>query len=247
MPLATISDIHIHQSGDPGDRVLRSFSENSLVKSSTHVGLLGDIFDLMAGDHPEYLARHSEVFDLIRKWCEAGKVVFFAEGNHDMHLSTLFRRLSQSWSPAAASRLVVLRKDRLVEIDGIKIKLGHGDRYNQEDTVYLRYMDIITSSACAFLADHLMPYQVLKYLGERASVKSRKYGTKKFDEESVRQKFRRGVELLTPSEASVVIGGHSHVADMHAWDGHLYVNNGYPPKSGKFVYVDTAGARLVAI
>lgn len=247
MSLVTISDIHIHEKGDAGWLALQAFSQKAEVTAATHVGLLGDIFDLMAGDHVEYVRRHESIFQLLRKWCEEGKVVFYAEGNHDMHLGGLFRRITKSWSAAAAARLVILKKDRLVEIDGRQIYLGHGDRYNQADTGYLKYMDFITHRRLDFFADRLMPYLLLKVLGEKASKKSRKYGHTKFDEENVRKIFRAGVSALAPQLAQVVVGGHSHVVDEYHWDGRTYLNNGYPPTSRRFVVVDGQGARLAPL
>jgi len=247
MSLATISDIHIHDKGDAGWKAFHSFAENPHVKAATHIALLGDIFDLMAGDHPEYLIRHSEVFKVVQAWCENGKTVFYAEGNHDMHLSALFRRLTKQWSAAAAARLVIMQRDRLIEVDGVQIQIGHGDRYNQEDTGYIKYMNFITANPLSYVANFVMPYGVLKFLGEKASKKSRKYGHSKFDQEKVRQTFRKGVEELTPKEARIVIGGHSHVTDEYQWDNRVYLNNGYPPASGKFVLVDATGAKLASL
>ena len=244
MILASISDIHIHEIGDPGWKAFDSFRKNPIVERASHIGLLGDIFDLMAGDHPEYLERHNQFFETIKEWCESGKIVFYAEGNHDMHLSMLRKRLTKSWSTSTAANFIILRNDSLFNLGEYNIQLGHGDKYNQEDKSYLRYIKFITHPALGLVANHFMPYQVLKYFGERASIRSRKYGYNKFDEDKVRAKFRLGVEGLTPKEAKFVIGGHSHVVDEHVWDNKKYLNNGYPPKSGKFVVIDSNGAIL---
>ncbi len=246
MPLAAISDIHIHERGDPGGRCLEDFGRHPLVASATHVGLLGDIFDLMAGDHPEYVARHAWFFEMLRDWCESGKVVIQAEGNHDMHLTALFARAARNWSPAAAARLVVARADRLLDVDGRWVFLGHGDTYNREDFAYLRYKRFITSDPLARVADHVMPYGVLKTLGEYASARSRQRGGH-YVREHVREKFRSGVRALAPSEASVVVGGHSHLVEEYAWDGRVYLNNGFPPKSRRFSWVTRDEARLVSL
>lgn len=247
MSFVSLSDIHIHQSGDKGWQSLMAFAKHPLVQKATHVGLLGDIFDLMAGDHPAYLQRHREVFALIATWCQQGKTVYFAEGNHDMHLGGLFHRFTRDWDLATTKRFVLLRTDTLVNVDGKILKIGHGDRYNQNDRPYLRYMDFITKPLLAHVADNIMPYQILKMVGERASVKSRKYGSARFDEDNVREVFRRGVQEQTPSNVAVVVGGHSHVTDEFHWDGKAYLNNGYPPRSGVFAAVDSSGARLVQL
>ncbi len=245
MTFASISDIHIHSEGDAGWKCFTQFADHRAVRTASHVGLLGDIFDLMAGDHPEYLTRHVTFFKILRGWCEDGKTVFFAEGNHDMHLGKLLRRATTDWSPAAASRLVLLRQDQLITIGGKHYYLGHGDKYNQEDKAYLSWMSFIGKKPWDFVANYLMPYSVLNYLGERASKRSRAHGYRSFDEIAVKEKFRQGLRLLVPPEAEIVVGGHSHVPDVFTWDHKTYVNNGFPPKSGKFVVADSSGARLL--
>lgn len=245
MKFASISDIHIHNEGDTGWKCFAAFSKHQSVIQATHIGLLGDIFDLMAGDHPEYLQRHQTFFQTLKDWCEQGKTVFFAEGNHDMHLGKLLRRVTQTWSPSAAARLVLLREDRLINIDGKTFYIGHGDKYNQDDTTYLSWMKFIGKKPWAFVANHVMPYGVLNSLGERASKKSRAHGYRLFDENDVKEKFRRGLQQLVPPQAEVVVGGHSHVPDEFHWDQKVYVNNGFPAKSGKFVVVDEHGPRLI--
>lgn len=244
MSLASISDLHIIDIGDRGWKCLERFAAHPLVLGASHIGLLGDIFDLIAGDNPEWLERYAAFFDLLQRWCEGGKVVFYAEGNHDMHLKGLFRRAARDWSPAAQARLVLLKRDELHELGGVKVFLGHGDRYNPADTSYHRYMDFITRPVFLWAADQLVPYSWLKFVGEKASVKSRAYGTKKFDETKVKETFRAGVQSVAPASAQVVVGGHSHVMDEFHFGPRTYLNNGFPPLSGVFTYVDGASARL---
>jgi UDP-2,3-diacylglucosamine hydrolase len=245
MRLVTLSDIHIRELNDIGHQCLNDFLAHPLTRGSTHVGLLGDIFDLMAGDHAAYVERFREIFEAVGDLCREGKVVYFAEGNHDMHLDSLFKRLSKGWGIEAAHRLQVIPSERLIEIAGRQIVIGHGDEYNLTDLTYLKYKAFIKKPWLAFVADHVMPLAILDYVGHRASKTSRAYGHRTYNEEEVRQKFRAGVESKTPNEAQVVIGGHSHVVDEYAFQDKLYLNNGFPPKSRKFIAVDSEGARLV--
>lgn len=245
MFFASISDIHIRPLvDDPGFRTWKSFQVHPLVHSATHIGLLGDIFDLMAGDHPEYLSIHADFFKTVHGWCESGKVVFISEGNHDMHIKRLLHRLTQDWSPAARARLVHVKNSLLLEGPSGNIWLGHGDKFNRDDLAYLRYMKFIHTRFWEWFADFVMPLTLLNAIGERASRHSRAYGGKVFDEEKIRQRFRAGVETMTPPEAQFVVGGHSHVMDIHHWNGKTYLNNGFPPRSRKFVFIDEKGARL---
>lgn len=245
MRLVTISDIHIREVNDQGHQCLRSFLAHPLTQKATHVALLGDIFDLMAGDHAAYVERFQEIFDELGELCKTGKIVFFAEGNHDMHLTALFKRASLSWGVEAAHRLQVLPTERIIEIAGKNVVIGHGDEYNRSDTTYLKYKKFIKKPLLAFIADHVMPLAVIDYFGQQASKKSRAYGSRTYNEEEVRLKFRHGVEAMTPDGVDVVVGGHSHVVDEFKFKKGVYLNNGYPPKSRKFIAVDSEGSRLV--
>lgn len=247
MRLVTISDIHIRSLNDAGYQCLQQFFNHPLTQSATHVGLLGDIFDLMAGQHSAYLKRWKPFFESIRSMCEQGKVVYLAEGNHDMHLTRLCRQASKKWNKDVAERFIVLPQDHILQISKLKVLMGHGDEYNRTDTTYLKYKAFIKQPWLSIVADYLMPLSFLDYAGERASKKSRSYGEKRFNEDEIREKFRKGVEQMTPNEIDVVLGGHSHVLDSWEFNGKLYLNNGFPPKSDKFIVVDDSGARLESL
>lgn len=247
MRLVALSDIHIRYAGDSGAKCLEQFFRHPLTQGSTHVALLGDIFDLVAGNHAEYLRRWASIFSALKVFCDSGKIVYFAEGNHDMHLERLFASLSKSWDPESARRLVVIPTELRISLNGRSVLLSHGDEYNQEDTTYLKYKRFIKTPTLRFIADFLMPLSVLDYLGNKASKKSRAYGERTFNEAEVRNKFRRGVSALVAPDVDVVVGGHSHVVDQWQNGGMTYLNNGYPPKSKVFVVVDDTGARLEAL
>jgi len=106
-----------------------------------------------------------------------------------------------------------------------KIHLSHGDELNFHDITYLKYKRFIKKPLLGYVADFLMPIRVLDYLGEKASRKSRKYGSTRFNEEDVRSKFRQGLQKYQGSQIDIVIGGHSHVLDLYVTEGVTYVNN----------------------
>ena len=132
----------------------------------------------------------------------------------------------------------------MIEILEKRVLLSHGDELNKEDTPYLKYKKFIKTPFWSFVANNLMPLTVLDFLGVKASKQSRKYGSRKFDEQEVRSKFRAGLKDYSDLSLHVYIGGHSHVSDTFQIDNLLYLNNGYPPKSNVFVVMDSSGARL---
>jgi hypothetical protein len=92
-----------------------------------------------------------------------------------------------------------------------------------------------------------MPYWLLTFLGERASKLSRKKGSKSFDPEVVRNKFRSGVCKVTSGDFDFVLGGHSHVKDHFILPGtnSQYINNGYALQSKSFIYIKEHNLQFV--
>lgn len=233
MKVSAISDVHVKAPNDDADRLLCQFLTHPQVKSSQYVVLLGDIFDLMCGPHPEYLQKFSHIFDLIDKLSESGTQVFFFEGNHDVHLQRLFKK---RWPDLR----VKLSQTPIVEdIAGMTYYFSHGDEHEIDNIKYQRYKSLILSSPLKFVANYLMPYSVLHFIGERASKVSRKRGSKEYVEENVRDRFRAGVTETTKGTYNFILGGHSHVKDVYSIsDDSIYVNNGYALKSRTFVLID---------
>lgn len=234
MKIAAISDVHVKSPGDPADLLLQRFLDHPDVQSSQHVLLLGDIFDLMTGQHDEYIRDYGHLFSKMDKLVKSGIKVHFFEGNHDVNLQKLFKKI---W-PGEEVKSQLLPE--VQEWDGKTYYFSHGDEHEIHNQSYQRYKRFINSRPLQFVANHVMPYSVLKFVGERASVRSRKKGSKLFNEESVREKFRQGVSQVTGGKYDFVLGGHSHVKDEFRMEGgkSLYLNNGYALRSRTFILID---------
>lgn len=241
MKIATISDVHIKSPGDEAEKLLLKFLSHPKVVSSDYVALLGDIFDLMCGPHKIYLEQFSSVFDALDSLQEKGVKVIFIEGNHDVHLKKLF---SLKWKNNE-----VLITQKAVELNDGKHRyyLSHGDDHEVDNLSYQRYKKFIFSSPLRFVANYILPYAVLEYVGRKASQRSRKKGSRSFNAEAVRERFRAGVEITNPS-ADIIIGGHSHVKDEYRLkSGSIYLNNGFALKEQKFIYVDDTSYEFVSL
>ena len=160
-----------------------------------------------------------------------------------MHLRRLLRRVASKWK-VNSNHLVHIDDYLVVDFLDKKILLSHGDELNAQDVTYLKYKKFVKRPILSIVADFLMPLRVLDYLGVKASKKSRKYGAARFNEEDVRGKFRAGLSRFKDAQIDVVVGGHSHVEDIYSDQKLTYINNGYPPKSNKFVVIDAGGVRL---
>lgn len=244
MRITAISDVHVKSPHDAADKLLLQFLTHPLVKESDYVLLLGDIFDLMCGPHLQYLSDYGHLFSEIDLLIKEGKKLFYIEGNHDVHLEKLF---GIYWKNG---ELVPTRVPVISEIEGKRYYFTHGDEFDLNNPAYHRYMNFILSPPLRFVANHVMPYSVLSFVGERASQMSRKKGRRIFDEDKVRQKFRDGVETtLRDKDFDFVIAGHSHVKDNYLLsnDRTRYLNNGYALNSRSFITINNHEIRFVDI
>jgi len=232
MKISAISDVHVKQPGDEADQLLCRFLDHPLVRSSDVIALLGDIFDLMCGPHRQYLLDYAHIFSRLEDLKMSGKTIIFSEGNHDVHLERLF---SLRWPKGD---ILPTQEKVLLQLDGKSYYFSHGDEHEVENHAYQKYKRTILSSPLRFVANYIMPYHVLKFVGERASKKSRKKGSKYFDAEKVRKEFRKGVETTTAGDYDFVLGGHSHVQDEFRFGRSTYLNNGYALKTGTFIYIE---------
>lgn len=238
MKISAISDVHVKFPGDEAHKLLDRFLDHPEVRTSHHVFLLGDIFDLMCGPHTEYLKEFGAVFEKIDRLVKSGISVHYFEGNHDVHLEKLFRKF---WPEG---QVKARQNPEILNWEGKTYYFSHGDEHEPHNESYQRYKRLILSPPLKFVANHVMPYQVLKFVGERASQMSRKKGSRKFDEEKVRKTFREGVKEITKDAFDFVIGGHSHVQDTYKMGKSTYLNNGYALKSKTFIVIDNHHPRF---
>lgn len=243
MKIAAISDVHVKRPHDEADQLLLSFLTHPEVQSSDYIVFLGDIFDLMCGPHKEYAESYPHLFNVIAELKQKNKKIFYFEGNHDLHLSGLFKKI---WN----HEVMTISQTPIIEIiDGKKYYFSHGDEHEVDNTSYHRYMKVVRSAPLKFVANHLMPYSVLKFVGERASQMSRKKGSRSFDAEIVRETFRQGVQQTTKGKYDFVLGGHSHVQDHYKLPETeaTYINNGYALQSRTFILIENHILRFVPL
>jgi UDP-2,3-diacylglucosamine hydrolase len=239
MKIAAISDVHVKSPRDEADQLLCQFLTHPETTSSDYVFLLGDIFDLMCGPHANYLKNFSHLFELIDRLVVAGKKVYYFEGNHDVHLEMLFGKF---WP---GKNFIPFQQPVVLSVSGKSYYISHGDEHDVTNLSYQRYKRFILSPPLRWVANYLIPYAVLHFIGERASKHSRKRGYRQFNEAVVRDRFRQGVMKTTLGKYDFVLGGHSHVQDMAQLDhGLTYINNGFALKTKSFVVIENHQPRF---
>lgn len=243
MSLCTISDLHIKIPGDRGHQLLKQFLAHPQVRSSDHIALLGDIFDLWVGDISHKYEDFKDVFDELALLANEGKLIYYFEGNHDLHLKNLDTKIPG---------LQYIRDFVVIGLRGRDVLVSHGDWFDEEDRFYFHYRRIIGSKKLANILLPLIGEATINKVGSFASQMSRKRNTKRYssgDSTVVRDKFRNLAKKCSSKMGiETIVWGHSHVRDNFVEGSFVYLNNGYAPGEGVFTFVPATGeAKFVAL
>lgn len=248
-----ISDVHIKDKGDLGDRLLKEFVDKAMEEDVRTVVFLGDIIDLMVGPYQEYLKRYSTYFNSIEDLVKAGKEVIVFEGNHDFHTKEIFECLRQSLG-SKANKLSFYSRSIVQTIEGIKIFMGHGDDIELENPSYRIYKGFITSRFIKLILENLVNYKIVDAIGSWLSSRSRKRNKARYEldvggELIVRDRFRKSAEqALSGHHVDYLVCGHSHVQDkFRLKNGAYYLNNGFALRSRTYIKINNYGAEFMPL
>jgi UDP-2,3-diacylglucosamine hydrolase len=239
MKISAISDVHVKTPHDEADKLLCAFLDHPQVRSSDYICLLGDIFDLMNGNHSAYLKDFSHLFEKMNELMRDGKKVLFFEGNHDIHLEKLFLK---KWKQG---EFIPFQYPLIETIEGKTYYFSHGDEHEVDNLKYQNYKNFLLTPFVKFASNNLMPYFLLNFIGKKASESSRKKGYRQFDENVVKERFRSGVKQTTEGKYNFVLGGHSHVKDEFQINPKsVYLNNGFALRTKTFILIENHHPRF---
>jgi len=237
MKYSFISDLHINDSDDESALILERFINHEKVSDSNVVVFLGDIFDLLIGEHDPYTQKYSLFFKSIAGFIADGKEVVFVEGNHDFHFEKTIKKylLTQVQNH---QNFHYLREGKILNLNGNKYYYCHGYEVDYYNIHFRRWFKIYTSSIFNFLISKVLTYSLIQRLGAWASQNSKKRGKKTFNYEQMRAKYLEGAkELIREKKVKGVIAGHTHVEEFWTFpDGSIYLNCGFPAKHKHFIH-----------
>ncbi len=207
-----VSDIHLRDINERNSVILLRFL-HSLLKDSetTHLFLLGDIFDLWVGDSDVFQAKFQTFVDAIVDVKKMGVEVVYFEGNHDVHVKGFWENKFSIpvWADAKSYQL-----------GSWKVRLEHGDFINPHDEKYLKYREFIRRPALEKLA-YIIPGKLLDEVGIAASKLSRKKSSmrRRDSEQQLRQMIRDyAVAKFREEKFDLMITGHMHIRDDHEFE-----------------------------
>lgn len=188
-------------------RFLRYLDQRSS-QESLHLFLLGDIFDLWVGPHKYFANRFPEIIAQLKELTDKGVEVTFIEGNHDVHVEGFFKKIG----------VKVFVEAQYYDIEGVTVRVEHGDLINLQDEKYLKYRSIIRNPFVKPLGS-ILPGKFWASVGERASKKSRARSGQYQEQraEDLKQMIRAHTpRVYVERPFDYIISGHMHVREDYS-------------------------------
>jgi UDP-2,3-diacylglucosamine hydrolase len=195
-----ISDLHLHPDRPAATQRLRTFLEANAGSANT-IYILGDLFDAWLGD--DLASEHDlEVLADLARLRAVGTPVHFMRGNRDFLVGRTFQ-----------GSVAILPDEHVIELDGERVLLMHGDSLCTDDRGYQRYRRLVHLPAMqkAFLG---LPGRLRHEIGGFARRKSMAANAGKppfimdVNQDAVRAAMKR-------HGAQTLIHGHVHRPGIH--------------------------------
>jgi UDP-2,3-diacylglucosamine hydrolase len=248
MKISIISDVHIKKNSDLPDQILSTFFENETVKSSDYIILLGDIFDMLIANHNSYFDDFKNFFNYLELLGNEGKKIIYFEGNHDVHITSLFKTFNAKHR--FKYPIEIIKKNKVINFEDKQIYLSHGDDIEVENGMYETWKSFLTSKPVEVFFN-LMPSLIINWIGALASSTSKTNGRKSYDFDKNKEKFRKSARVHALKGHDFIISGHSHVKDNYKFMSKgrevVYANNGYAPNEKTFLYFDSGNIRFISL
>lgn len=244
MKINIISDVHIKDQADEQALLLLKFLDQCQSPEVEEIILLGDIFDLLVGNHKANADRYGVIFNRIKKLASLGKIIWYFEGNHDLHLTKFFKNVfHEFWD----KEFKLVKNYIKVERFSKKLYITHGDYLTDHEPGYQRYRRFASWKANEFIFENMIDFSLIEKVGNFFSKRSKKGGKKTFNFERAQEGFRKGAKkILNEHPVDYIIAGHSHIKDEHKLDNEsLYLNNGFAPIEKTYLQLSQAGHKFI--
>ncbi len=229
-----ISDLHLIAERPEANEKFIAFIEQK-ARAAEALYILGDLFEYWIGDDDLGEPFNAVIAGFFSRLTRAGIPLYLMHGNRDFLIGERF---------CAQTGARLLDDPALVDIDGVKTLLMHGDTLCTDDADYQAWRR--TARSAEFRSDFLS-----KSLAERRStvtalrakskavVQAKPADIMDVNEEAVRSAFRRhGVERM--------VHGHTHRPGRHELqvDGRRCERWVLPDWYGRGGYLEIAGSRV---
>jgi UDP-2,3-diacylglucosamine hydrolase len=199
-----ISDLHLDDSRPAITALFREFLARDAREASA-LYILGDLFEAWIGDDAPS-AVGDEVAAGLADLHANGVPSFFIHGNRDFLIGDAYAR---------RARMTLLPDPSLIEIDGERVLLMHGDTLCIDDTKYQAFRSETRSPEWQrkFLA---LPVAERMRFAEQARAESRKY-TRAADSALMDVNASEVDRTLAHYGVRHLVHGHTHRPNVHRW------------------------------
>ena len=193
-----LSDAHLKSGRDRGYWDVMRFLDALGAEKLDRLFIAGDFFDFWFGRRDRVYPDFEPVIDRLMRLRDAGAQIGLCEGNHDFFLEDYF---------AGIQGITVYRESAVVDLEGRKTLVAHGDLVDRENRGYLLLRKILRSGLFYRMQRNL-PLRVLWTLARISSSTSRELYPQK-EEELVGKMRAFAKERFNEGFDSVILG-HSH-------------------------------------
>lgn len=231
-----ISDLHLDEEQPAITEGLLAFLAREAPRAHT-LYVLGDLFETWVGDDHETpsIRRVTEAF---RAFAEADRGLYFLHGNRDFALGERF-------AAAAGGRL--LAENTVIDLNGTRTVLAHGDGLCTDDLEYQKFRTMVRNPA--WIAGVLaMPLAARLGLAAKLRAESKMRNANKAD--NIMDVNAEAVTaLLRETGADALVHGHTHRPAVHSvnlGDRHAmrYVLGDWHPDLGWCIRANAHGIHL---
>lgn len=131
-----IADLHLCETRPDLSRDFRAFLRGP-ARAAARLYILGDLFEYWAGDDDDR-PFNRDLIDALASLAQAGVQLFFVPGNRDFLIGEAFAR---------QARLQLLEDESVVELDGLRLLLAHGDAWCVDDLAYQGFRQMVRNPA----------------------------------------------------------------------------------------------------
>lgn len=207
MSTCFIADLHLSDSQPETVGRFLHFLESEANKHEA-LYILGDLFEIWLGDDLPSPGSES-VIEALNKVASSGTAIYLQHGNRDFLLGKGFEQ---------QSGCKLISDPYLIETDGSRILVMHGDQLCIDDTSYQRYRNFIRNPLVQWTMLHL-PVSIRNRIGQKLRARS---DYDKGEKPSEIMDVTKSEVIRTMSEwnSHTLIHGHTHRQAIH----HLEIN-----------------------
>ncbi len=198
-----ISDLHLSEERPHITAAFFAFLDQK-TQGVDHLYILGDFFDAWIGDDDDRPLAET-VANALQCVAAHGVQIFFQHGNRDFLLGEHY---------AARCAMQLLPALHVIETNGQRVLLAHGDQFCTQDAAYQQFRALVRNPAWQqdFLAKSLVERRAIA-----AQLRAKSKEANSLKAEDIMDVTPQEIEtVLLQQQCSVLIHGHTHRPARHA-------------------------------